>query len=48
MPDPHHYFSQLNQGQSSWYDFNHDGRTDAADRAVIEARLGQRCTAAGS
>lgn len=36
--------SQLNGGQSSWYDFNHDGRTDAADRAIIQANLGRRCT----
>jgi len=36
--------SQLNGGQSSWYDLNHDGKTDAADRAVIEAHIGKRCT----
>lgn len=41
-------FSTRNGGRSSWYDFNHDGRTDAADRAVIEAPLGQRCAATGS
>jgi len=35
----------LNNGvaQSSWYDFNHDGKTDAADRAIIEAGLGAAC-----
>ena len=37
------YFSKLNGGGSSWYDFNHDGRTDAADRAIIEANMGKRC-----
>jgi arylsulfatase A-like enzyme len=41
-------FSTRNGGRSSWYDFNHDGRTDGADRAVIESRLGKRCGAAGS
>lgn len=35
--------SQLNGGQSSWYDLNHDGKTDAADRAIIEQNLGRRC-----
>jgi len=39
--------SQLNlyQGvaQSSWYDFNHDGKTDDADRAIIEASMGMDC-----
>lgn len=35
----------LNQGvaQSSWYDFNHDGKTDSTDRAIIEANLGRTC-----
>lgn len=35
----------LNNGvaQSSWYDFNHDGKTDDADRAIIEAGLGKAC-----
>lgn len=35
----------LNNGvaQSSWYDLNHDGRTDGADRALIEANLGRSC-----
>jgi hypothetical protein len=41
-------FSTRNGGRSSWYDFNHDGLTDGADRAVIESRLGKRCGAAGS
>ena len=39
------YFSTHNGGNSSWYDFNHDGKTDEADLAIIEANLGQ-CTAA--
>ncbi|CAM5217694.1 hypothetical protein CDEF62S_05675 [Castellaniella defragrans] len=35
----------LNNGvaQSSWYDLNHDGKTDAADRALIEAQMGRSC-----
>lgn len=36
-------FSTLNGGRSSWYDFNHDGLTDAADRAIIQANMGKRC-----
>jgi len=39
------YFSSLNGGRSSWYDFNHDGLTDEADREVIEAHLGTHCAA---
>lgn len=39
--------SQLNQldgkGQSTWYDFNHDGKTDEADRDIILANLGTTC-----
>jgi hypothetical protein len=35
--------SRLNNGQSSWYDFNHDGRTDAADQAIIQGNLGKTC-----
>ena len=39
--------SQLNLhngvAQSSWYDFNHDGKTDAADRAIIQSNLGKSC-----
>lgn len=38
--DEWEYFSTHNSGRSSWYDFNHDGVTDAADRAIIEANLG--------
>lgn len=37
------YFSQLNGGRSSWYDFNQDGLTDAADRQIIEDNLGLNC-----
>ncbi|NYT45044.1 sulfatase-like hydrolase/transferase [Alcaligenaceae bacterium] len=35
----------LNNGvaQSSWYDLNHDGKTDGIDRALIEANLGRSC-----
>jgi len=29
--------------QSSWYDLNHDGKTDDADRAIIQANLGRSC-----
>jgi hypothetical protein len=36
-------FSDLNGGRSSWYDFNLDGLTDAADRAIIEDNLGTDC-----
>lgn len=39
--------SQLNQldgkGQSTWYDFNHDGKTDEADKAIILANIGKTC-----
>jgi len=37
--------SGLNGGRSSWYDFNHDGKTDAADRAIIQANMGKTCGA---
>ncbi|AJD47432.1 lipoprotein [Isoalcanivorax pacificus W11-5] len=30
--------------QSTWYDFNHDGKTDENDRYIIEANLGRICT----
>ena len=40
------HFSSHNAGGSSWYDFNHDGLTDTADRAIIEANLGSLCEAA--
>lgn len=39
--------SQLNPfegvAQSTWYDFNHDGRTDEADKAIILANIGKTC-----
>lgn len=38
--------SQLNGGQSSWYDINHDGLTDEADQIIIQQNLGKRCLAA--
>ena len=41
-------FSTRNGGRSSWYDFNYDGRTDAADRAIIESNLGKRCGRSGT
>lgn len=33
-------FAALSQGQSSWFDFNQDGWTNAKDRAIIRANLG--------
>lgn len=36
-------FAELNDGRSSWYDFNLDGLTDAADRQIIEDNLGLNC-----
>ena len=35
--------SLLNGGQSSWYDFNHDGKTDADDRTIIQNNMGRTC-----
>lgn len=37
------YFSTHNGGNSSWYDFNHDGLTNAADLAIIQENLGRNC-----
>ena len=37
------FFQTLSDGQSSWYDFNLDGKTDAADRAIIKQHLGMNC-----
>jgi len=37
--------SQLNGGQSSWYDFNHDGKTDEADQLIIQNNIGNTCSA---
>tara|TARA_R110001606_G_scaffold111327_2_gene237787 strand:- start:24044 stop:26314 length:2271 start_codon:yes stop_codon:yes gene_type:complete len=36
-------FSTSNNGMSSWYDFNHDGHTDEADKAIIDANFGNDC-----
>ncbi|QXP84993.1 sulfatase-like hydrolase/transferase [Methylococcus sp. Mc7] len=36
-------FSTLNQGRSSWYDFNLDGLTDEPDKAIIQQNLGKNC-----
>lgn len=36
-------YSELNEGRSSWYDLNLDGRTDREDLAIIEASLGSDC-----
>ncbi len=30
-------------GQSSWYDFNYDGLTNADDKAIIETNMGKSC-----
>lgn len=40
--------SRLNGGQSSWYDFNHDGKTDQADQQIIQNNLGRQCGPAAS
>ena len=37
------YFSTLNGGGSSWYDFNFDGVTDEDDLAVIQEHMGTNC-----
>jgi len=37
------YFSDLNDGRSSWYDINLDGFTDAADLTIIQNSLGLKC-----
>ena len=37
------YFSVLNGGGSSWYDFNFDGLTNESDLAVIHQHLGTNC-----
>lgn len=36
-------FSELNEGRSSWFDFNLDGLTDDDDRQIIEEHLGESC-----
>ncbi|MGE4335780.1 MAG: sulfatase-like hydrolase/transferase [Pigmentiphaga sp.] len=42
------YFSTLNEGRSSWYDFDHNGLTNEADLAIIQQNLGKRCSAVAS
>ncbi|MGC2108372.1 MAG: sulfatase-like hydrolase/transferase [Candidatus Korobacteraceae bacterium] len=42
------YFSTVNGGGSSWYDFNYDGVTDEQDRAVIVEHLGTNCLQQGA
>lgn len=37
------YFSTLNGGGSSWYDFNFDGLTNADDLAIIQQHMGTNC-----
>ena len=37
------FASGTGTGDSSWYDFNLDGKTDAADLAIIDSHFGQRC-----
>jgi len=37
------YFSTVNGGGSSWYDFNHDGFTNGADLMTIQDNLGNIC-----
>lgn len=39
--------SGLNGGQSSWYDFDHDGLTDEVDRGIIESNMGRVCEPPG-
>ena len=36
-------FHQTNNGQSSWYDFNHDGYTNEEDLKVIHDNMGMDC-----
>lgn len=37
------YFSVLNGGGSSWYDFNFDGLTNDSDLTVIQQHMGTNC-----
>lgn len=37
------YYSTLNGGRSSWYDFNHDGLTNETDLATIQQNMGKDC-----
>ena len=36
-------FSKVNNGQSSWFDFNLDGLTNEEDLVIIEENLGKNC-----
>ena len=36
-------FSDDNRGDSSWYDFNFDGKTDVSDLSIIQQNLGKTC-----
>lgn len=36
-------WSTRNGGRSSWYDLNLDGKTDEADKAIVEENLGRDC-----
>jgi len=36
-------FNRDTVGQSSWYDFNHDGLTNEADLLIIQENMGRRC-----
>lgn len=36
-------WANTNGGNSSWYDFNHDGMTDSDDREIIESHMGTAC-----
>jgi hypothetical protein len=42
------YFSTLNGGGSSWYDFNYDGLTNEEDLAVIQQHMGTNCLQQGN
>lgn len=41
--DGWHHWADPARGKSSWFDFNYDGVTDQADRAIIIANLGTDC-----
>ena len=36
-------WAKTTHGKSTWFDFNFDGLTDAADRAIVTANLGKTC-----
>lgn len=39
----YNYFSQLNEGRSSCYDFNYDGLTNQSDLDVVISHRGTNC-----